>query len=61
MNVNLEQWFSNCGARVYGSDIRLESSIMRNWLLFCFLCLSWRLGEAGVAMADAKGTATKKV
>jgi len=59
MNVNLEQWFSNWGARVYGSDIGF--SIMRNWLLFCFLCLTLRLGEAGVAMAEAKGTGTKKV
>jgi len=25
MNVNLEQWFFNCGARVYGSDIGLEN------------------------------------
>jgi len=60
MNVNLEQWFLNGGAWVYGSNIGLESRITGNWLLFCFLCLSWRLGEAGAAMADAKVAATKK-
>jgi len=34
---------------------------MANKLVFCFMCLILRLGEAGVSITNAKGDLTKKV
>jgi len=63
----IDQWFLNWGVRPswgyerfargseYGSDILLESRIMANKLLFCFLYLIWRLGEARVTTTTLKG------
>jgi len=63
----LVQWFLNQGAwKVYkgGASIWqrhiIEKQDNAKLMLFCFLYLIWRSGEARVTIANAKGDATKK-